>query len=393
MVATSAPLDVDQLRAIGIGLRGKLRALQISESFIDRNGEDLIQQALTEYTRAIDQGRKIENPGGWVVHTAARRAIDQLRRESREAGHVPDEIVAGAPDYTSTPPEDEAIQHVQVEQLHQAISHLSVSQRQALSLYYFEEKTTRESAEALGWSEPTFRRRRDSALSALRKRFGVTVPEFDVGLAAWLSLTAGVGTFSRLTDPVVAAADSVRSFATATVDRGRDLVVRLLSSGGGETAIGASAPVGRAAGICAAAVVACATTGVIGPGVGGFDLVERQNNTSPVEKQRTVAPARPSPAPRIAAPEPPTRSNPNQTPKANTSGSSRRDSGGSSTREERTGQARRDATSQFGVESGAAPPASSTQAAPAPPASTSPPASSSSAPSPSQAANDQFGLP
>lgn len=385
-------MDEDQLRAIGIGLRSKLRALQISESFIERNGEDLIQQALTEYTRAIDQGRKVENPGGWVVHTAARRAIDQLRRESREAGNLPDEVVTGAPDYTSMPPEDEAIQHVQVEQLHQAIARLSVSQRQALSLYYFEEKTTRESAEALGWSEPTFRRRRDSALSALRKRFGVPVPEIDVGLAAWLSLTAGVGTTARLTDPIVAAADSVRSFATASLDRGRDLVVRLLSSGGGETAIGASAPAGRAAGICAAAVVACATTGVIGPGVGGFDLVDRNNNASPHAKQRTEIPVRPSPAPRISTPEPTRQTGTSPVARPDSSDSTKGDSGGSNTREKRTKQAREEATSQFGIESSAAPPASTTQTTPTPQVSTPPPASSS-APSPSQAAADQFGLP
>src|SRR5262245_6710911 len=260
----SRPLDADQLRAIEIGLRGKLRARQVSESFIDRHIEDLIQQALTEYARACERGQRIVNPGGWVVHTASQRATDQMRRESHEVGHLSGEMAAGALGVVGLPADEEAIRHIEVEQLHRAIARLSVAQRQALSLYYFEEKSTRDGAKALGWSEPTFRRRRDSAMRALRERFGVTVPAFDIGLAAWLSLAGAQGNLGGVADPLLALADSVRAGISSAADRSRDLLTRLLSSGGGETvSAAASTPLGRTVGVCATAVAACAATGVI----------------------------------------------------------------------------------------------------------------------------------
>jgi RNA polymerase sigma factor (sigma-70 family) len=130
-------LDADQLRAISAALPGKLRAHQVSEAFIDRHTEELVQQALAEYARACEQGQAIDNPGGWIVNTAFLRAIDQLRREERE-GIAPLSIEAAleVTDGTSAPPDEEAIRHIEAEQLHRAIRKLSVPQRQALSLYY-----------------------------------------------------------------------------------------------------------------------------------------------------------------------------------------------------------------------------------------------------------------
>jgi len=145
-------LDTDQLRSIEIGVRGKLRASRISESFIDQQTEDLVQQAVAEYASASERGVKIANASGWVVNTAYRRAIDQLRHEQHEVEGTTEDIAVEATDETAPLPDEEALDHIEVEQLHRAINRLSTTQKQALSLYYFEDRTTREGAKALGWS-------------------------------------------------------------------------------------------------------------------------------------------------------------------------------------------------------------------------------------------------
>ncbi len=385
-------LDTDQLRSIEFGLKGKLRAAQISQAFIDRHAEDLVQQALAEYTNARERGDKIVNPGGWIVHAAYMRAIDQLRRDQHEVDGLADDVAAAATDETAPLPEEEALGHIEAEQLHRAISRLSVSQRQALSLYYFEEKSTRDGADALGWSEPTFRRRRDAAIQSLRERLGVSVPEFDIGLAAWLSLATTENRIGWTTN-LAAATEAVKSSAISVADRGRELATRLLSSGGGETAIGISSPAGKAAaGICATAIAACTATGVVGPGVAGLDLIH-PNNDSKTAKTRPSHP--PPPRTEARAHQAPTGSTTESASKDTTpaeqssTGKKRKtaDSGQAANRK----RARSQATSQFGVESSAptttdvAPPAST-------PAPQSTPTPSSTSP-PDQAAQQQFGLP
>lgn len=384
-------LDADELRAISAALPGKLRAHQFSEAFIDRYADEMVQQALAEYARACEQGQVIDNPGGWIVNTAFRRAIDQLRREGKEAtAPLPVEAALEVTDGTSAPPDEEAIRHIEAEQLHRAIRKLSIPQRQALSLYYFEERSTREGADALGWSEPTFRRRRDSALRTLRERFGVIEPvpqqgdrtAIEVGLAAWLSLAGAQGRAGRVTDQLVAIADSVRSGVTGLVDRARDFATRLLSSGGGEGIVNAaSGPIGKTAGVCGAAVAAAmCVTGVIGPGVGGIDLLHEgstpksrpaHERPKPHEAQVRRTNSTPETTPK---PEPATQ----PTHRSSSSG------GGAEARARRATQA---ASSQFAPESAVEPAPASSESAPEP----TPAPESSPAPSPTQTANEQFG--
>jgi RNA polymerase sigma factor (sigma-70 family) len=387
-------LDADQLRAIEAALPGKLRAHQLSEVFIDRYAEELVQQALAEYARACEQGQVIDNPGGWIVNTAFRRAIDQLRREGREAtAPLAMEAALEVTDGTGAPPDEEAIRHIEAEQLHRAMRKLSVPQRQALSLYYFEERSTREGADALGWSEPTFRRRRNAGLRALRERFGVIKPvpqqgdrtAIEVGLAAWLSLAGAQGRAGRITDQLVAVADSVRGAITSLADRARDLAARLLSSGGGEGIVNAAGgPIGKTAGVCgAAAAAAMCVTGVIGPGVGGIDLLHEGS----APKSRP-AHARPGSRVEPKAPLRPTHSTPEATAKPEPAAQPvhRSSSSGSGT-EARARRATRAASSQFAPESAVEPTPSSPEPEPEP----APAPESSSAPSPTQTANEQFG--
>ncbi len=379
-------MDAEQLRAIEVALHGKLRAHRLSEAFIDRYSEDLIQQALTEYARACEQGKSIENPGGWAVNTAFRRAIDQLRREGREASPISAEVALETTDGGGAPPEEEAIRNIEAEQLHEAISRLSVPQRQALSLYYFSEKSTREGADALGWSEPTFRRRRDSALRALRERFGVIeIPEpaqgdhlaIEIGLAAWISLAGAQGYLAAIGNQLAAATDAVRGGAGTLADRVRDYTTRILSSGSSEGIVNvASGPAGKAAGICGAAVAAAVcVTGVIGPGVGGIDLIHQPSKpaTSPAHRRA----ARPAPIAQPHHPSPPAEAPREVSRHPHRSPSSTSSSGASGHAQKAT----EEATEQFAPESEV--PASSEPSLPPP--------EESSASSPTKTANEQFG--
>ena len=394
--------DAEALGAIERALHGKLRAHRLSEGFIDRYGQDVLQQGVAEYERAIARGGEIENPGGWIVSTAYRRAIDELRREMREepeewVGETPGAINGGD---LAAPTESEALANVSAEQLRRAMEKLSTQQRQALGLFYFEELPTREAAEVLGCGQTTFRRRLDSALRVLRQRFGIVVPEpgeelaIEVGLVAWLSLSgARVVPTRGPVEQLIAVGDAMRGAAGWLVDRARDATARVLASGGGE-GIGAAAsgPLGKTAGgVCAGALAACALTGVIGPGVGGVDLLGGGHAVRPAHRRAAQAP-RPAPV----APAPPSHAE--ARPKASTASvpskaTHKPKPRATSSTAQRTRRATHAATSQFGVESAAPEAGYSAPSEPAPEAAA--PSSSSSgsgsSPSPTEIANEQFG--
>jgi hypothetical protein len=300
-------------------------------------------------------------------------------------------IEAAADPSTST--DTEAIRHVETEQLHDAVSSLPGPERQALSLYFFEEMSTRSAADALGLSEPTFRRRRDSALRALRDRLGVEPEQGDaiaieVGLAAWLSLAAGVRSPGAV-HQLLAVGEWLRGAVGAPIRWTRETAVRLFSSGGGEGTSGVIGSMGgRAAGACATALVACVATGVVGPGVGGVDLLGGGDRGRPAEGRppsESRAPLAPRPSASAGASKPP--------PEKATSGASGSSKAGrgeatSNQRQERRSESK--ASTQFGVESEAASEANPSGSAPAPPSTS---GGGEPAPSPTKSAEEQFGLP
>lgn len=401
-VELDRPLDAEALERIERRLHGKLRARRISEAFIARHGEDALQQGLAEYARAVERGTEIANPGGWVVRIAYRRAIDELRREVHEENG--DAVDAGAIGTgPGSPTEEEALGRLEAEQVRRAVPTLSLEQRQALSLCFFEELTTREAASALGCSEPTFRRRRDAALAVLRERFGIA-PEpgdqqaIEVGLAAWLSLSgARVVPVRGPLDQVVAAAESLRGGVVTATERGRELLTRFLSSGGGDVSAAAGSSLGKAGGACAGALAACALSGVVGPGVGGVDLIGGGEGARPERRapQQATAPERPAaPAPPPASPSPES-----EVGETALQGSTSPRPARASARAQRTRRARQAATSQFGIESAAGDAQSSGSTAPAPAPEPSSSGSGEGAsspepePTPTEAAEEQFGLP
>lgn len=382
-------LDDAQLREVRRSLRAKLRARHFDESFIDRSTDDALAQALVEYAQAVADSKEIPNPGGWIVQTAFWRAIDQLRREEREA--------PGA--FTSEPPsaieptdpglEDVALGNVAAEALHAAVASLPARHQQALHSYYFLELSTREAAENLSLSEPTFRRRLKAAMKSLRQRFDVGDLNqgdglaIEVGIAASASLTAKEHYASSIGDQVVAAVDSARN------------AVRNLAAQFGWGADAASTPVAPALGRvatqgCAAAVSACLA---VGAATGGEKLAERFLNppdrpSQSANREAEAAPParlitplpRPAPVVRDEGREPTTSRSPRESrPRSRRAPRALGDESG--TTEERTAAS----NSALGVESERSPPVESTpepEATPAPePAPT----------NPTQEANEAFG--
>ena len=386
------PLQAEALREIERSLYGKLKAHRLADSFVERVGEDAIQKGWIEYLRAVGEGVEVENRDAFIVQAAFLRAVDELRREARQADGAALEAILESSDLAAPASDELAIEHLAAEELHQAIETLPAEERQALSLHYFEQLSDQRGAEILYCSERTFRRRVEKALRMLGYRLGVPAPEpsselaIEVGLAAWVSLAgARVVPSGRFLDPLIAAGDTMRGAVASAFDRGREATARLLTSGASE-GIGAAAsgPLGKAAGgVCAGALAACALTGVIGPGVGGVDLVgggphSAGHRTARIHRRASLPPTRPTPA--VSEPtarkQTPTESPPRPDSRATGSAAATR-------------RATHEATSQLGVESAA--PGYSAPAPETSAPSSSAAAPSTSSPSPTEVANQQFG--
>jgi len=275
-VELEQPLQQEALREIERSLYGKLKAHRLSDAFIDRCGEDAIQKGVLEYLRARRAGEQIHNRDAFVVRAAFCRAIDELRREARQADGSAVEGLLNVGRDAAPASEELALEHLEAQELHAAIDGLSSEERQVLALHYFERLSAKRSAEVLYCSEATYRRRLKRALTALADRLGVSAPEpdsefaFEIGLAAWASIGGA---------RVAIAHGPLEGFA-AILDRGRDGMAWMLArlrdpmaraeASGATERVGALAggPAGKVLGGCAAAALACTLGGVVGPGVG-----------------------------------------------------------------------------------------------------------------------------
>lgn len=391
----AASLGDDELRAIRIRLRAHLRARRFDEGLIDRCADEAIGQSIVE----LSEKGEVTDPVPWVVQRAVWRSIDVLRREEREApGIKPVDELGDVLEAPSVPLEEKVLGHVEAEFLYQALGTLPLDQRRALKMYYFQELSTREGARKLHWSEPTFRRRLKAAIKTLRDRFGIEELEqgdalaIEVGLLAAASISGDPTTFTRIMDQIVGGFDELRHFVGHAAARARDIMARVVSSGGAETATTgpAGGAIGRIAGGCAATLGICLGTGIIGPGVGGIDLLHpdaAQKHSAPAVHGKPVhrSTRRVVVAPPVPPPPPPMR-------KATSAASSKAAAGGGASHERALGdesgtrlEKTRASTEQFGVESTVTPPAEESAPAPAPASEASEPA-----PSPSEASAQQF---
>jgi RNA polymerase sigma factor (sigma-70 family) len=378
------------LEKIERSLRAKLKAHDLSVAFIERSLEDALQKGLVEYLRVLDRGEVVENPAGFIVQASFCRAIDELRQEARHAdGVVIDALIesGGVPE----PSTDEvAIDYLQAQELHEAVSHLSPEEQQVLRLHFFDEKSAGASAEALFCSETTYRRRLDNAKKKLGELLGAPAPEpgsqlaIELGVVLWVSLRgANVALAQGPLEQLVGIVHRAQDAAAWGAGRVRDLAARFGSGGGGEklTALAGSGP-GRVVGTCVAAcVLAVGGAELAGVGQGG------DHHPAQVRRAHRHKEAKKSPRPErvvVASPIPAPEPAPAQTRSASSSSQSKTSTSSASRAEQREQEATEAVRSQqlerAVVEEAPAP-------EPTPETST----SSSSGSSPTQIANEQFG--
>lgn len=109
---------------------------------------DVAEEATAEaFARAIAHGDELRDPLAWIYRVAFRVAIDDLRREGREARRAPAGTVDADP--TATPPE--------LLGLLDALQRLSPNQRAAIVLHHVLGLETGEVAHRMGITAPTVR--------------------------------------------------------------------------------------------------------------------------------------------------------------------------------------------------------------------------------------------
>jgi RNA polymerase sigma factor (sigma-70 family) len=306
MASVREELGRTDLEAAERGFLQLLRRKRFSPAFIERHGADLIAKARLEYSQHVAEGGEVRNPAGWIIHCAWRRTQNLLEQEGR-APRVLSIDNGGAFANDSRTPEDEVLTSDRYRQLQGAIEQLPIEERKVIALTYFEGMSVREVGRTLKWDKCKADRRHRAALERLQELLGVKdidSLQIEIGIVAWASLTAGDVATSRMPG-VGAALDAVGNGIAAAVGRGQDLARRVLTGGTAEPgmapALGGAA---RTAGVCGAAAVACVASGLVGPGVGGVDVLADQRREKPVVERPVETPelARPvTTAPEVAA--------------------------------------------------------------------------------------------
>jgi RNA polymerase sigma-70 factor (ECF subfamily) len=370
-------------------LRSRLRAYDLSSAFIERSLEDALQKGLVEYLRALDRGEAIDNPAGFIVQAGFCRAIDELRREARQADGALVEALIESGDVAEPSTDEVAMDRLEAQELRDAVGRLSPEEQQVLSLRYFDGLTNEASAKVLYCSKRTYRRRLSAALKKLERHLGVPVPEpgsqlaIEIGVVTWVALRgAKVALAQGPLEQLIGLVHGAQDAAAWAAGRARDLAARFGGGGGGEklTALASSGP-GRVVGTCVAAcVLAVGGAELAGVGQGG----DHHPAQAPRAHHHKEA-KKPRPEPVVvASPVPVPEPTPAHTRSTSRSSQSQTSTSSASRTEQREQEATEAVPSQqlegAVVEEAPAP-------EPAPETST----SSSSGSSPTQIANEQFG--
>jgi RNA polymerase sigma factor (sigma-70 family) len=381
------PLKPGALREIERSLRSRLRSYDLSDAFIERSLEDALQKGLVEYLRVVDRGEAVDNPAGFIVQAGFCRAIDELRREARQAdGALVDALIEGG-DVAEPSTDEVAMDRLEAQELREAVGQLSPEEQQVLSLRYFDGLTNEASAKVLFCSKRTYRRRLSAALKKLERHLGVPAPEpgsqlaIELGVVLWVSLRGAKVALARgPIEQLVGIVHSGQDAAAWATGRARDLAARFGGGGGGEklTALASSGP-GRVVGTCVAAcVLAVGGAELAGVGQGGGDRPAQAHHHKEAKR-----PPRPQPVV-VASPVPAPEPAPAKTRSTSRSSQSQTSTSSAARAEQRKQEATEAVRSQQleGAVVEEAP-------APEPAPETSSPSSSGS--SPSQIANEQFG--
>lgn len=392
----NSELKQSELEEARLGFIQFLRRKRFSPQFIASHGDDLFATAALEYSRKVAEGEEIDSPAGWLITCAWRRTKSLLEAQGRSPQIVSTDKAEAIEDEMGRSPEDVTLDEDRLRKVQEAVDQLTVEERRLLELAYFEGMAVREAARELHWHPSKAQRCHEAARKHLHQLLGVdSLDELEiiVGLAAYISL-AEKGSAPHLPAGVEAVADTVGRAIGHGWARAQDLARRFPFGGSAEpsatAAIGGSA--GRAAGVCATAALACLASGVVGPGVGGVNLIGGGESAPPAKQRRVadtprVAPLTPRSNPTTPEPEP-------KSQRSSGDGEKRSGSGTATASEEHTKHATEAVASQSLESAASGSEASSTPVESAPVAESSPPSessASSSSSTPTQVANQQFG--
>lgn len=392
----NSELKQSELEEARLGFIQFLRRKRFSPQFIASHGDDLFATAALEYSRKVAEGEEIDSPAGWLITCAWRRTKSLLEAQGRSPQIVSTDKAEAIEDEMGRSPEDVTLDEDRLRKVQEAVDQLTVEERRLLELAYFEGMAVREAARELHWHPSKAQRCHEAARKHLHQLLGVdSLDELEiiVGLAAYISL-AEKGSAPHLPAGVEAIADTVGRAIAHGWARAQDLARRFPFGGSAEpsatAAIGGSA--GRAAGVCATAALACLASGVVGPGVGGVNLIGGGESAPPAKQRRVadtprVAPLTPRSNPTTPEPEP-------KSQRSSGDGEKRSGSGTATASEEHTKHATEAVASQSLESAASGSEASSTPVESAPVAESSPPSessASSSSSTPTQVANQQFG--
>lgn len=294
------------------GFRGKLMRLRFSPQFIVNHSDDLLAIAHTEYVRALGKGVDVEDPVAWTIHCAWRRTQNLLQAESQRPRMISSEKLPELIDSGAAAPEELAIEEDRARRVREAVAKLSEEQRKVIALTFFEGLSVRQAAGHLDWSAGKVQHHRDSALRQLRRFMPVRTSDelaVEVGMIAWLSLAGSASGF-QLPGGFESVLERPSHGASGMWAKAQELARRFTLGGGSDAAsAAATSGAGRAAGVCATGVaivcLAGASTGLVGPGIGGTgasgdhsaSTAAKRTNTSTISapSQTTIEPTSTTP--------------------------------------------------------------------------------------------------
>jgi len=192
--AVNDGLSGAELEAARLGFNQLLRRRRFSAQWIGRHGEEMFGQAALEYSRKLAEGERIENPPGWIIECAWRRAKSELEAEERSPDIVSTEKSRPLAERVEPGPEETLLDFERFAKVRAAIGELSVDRRRILALSYFEGFSVRQAGERLHWHPSKAQRAHEGAKRQLHELLGVGTAdqlEVEIGLAAYLSLTTG----------------------------------------------------------------------------------------------------------------------------------------------------------------------------------------------------------
>ncbi|HEY5977338.1 MAG TPA: sigma-70 family RNA polymerase sigma factor [Solirubrobacterales bacterium] len=225
-VKASDELKQEELEEARLGFIQFLRRKRFSPQFIESHGDDLFATAALEYSRKLAEGEQIDSPSGWLITCAWRRTKSQLEAEGRRPHLVSVDSGAQVADETSRDPEEAVLDEDRFRKIREAVDQLSVDQRRLLALSYFEGLTVREAGRALQWHASKAQRAHEGARRKLHDLLGVTSSDdlaVEIGLAAYVSLTAGATTGNLLERVARKSTETLASFKQQVADTGAQL--------------------------------------------------------------------------------------------------------------------------------------------------------------------------